>query len=83
MSVDPDTKRLLREAADRDHGGNVSSLIAELAKDAERRRAAAAFLRSIGVPRMTTAEAATLEREIESELAAARVKKARRRRKAA
>ena len=40
VSIDRDTKRLLREAADRDHGGNVSSLITELAKDAARRRAA-------------------------------------------
>lgn len=70
VSVDRETKRLLKEAADRDHGGNVSSLITELAKDVARRKAAGEFLRSIGVARMTAAEAAAFESEIESELLA-------------
>ena len=84
VSVDRDTKRLLREAADRDHGGNVSSLITELAKDAARRKAAGDFLRSKGVPKMTEADAAAFQEEIAAELATdGNSKKSRRKRSAA
>jgi hypothetical protein len=64
VSVDRETKRLLKEAAARDHGGNVSALITELAKEAARRAAAGEFLRGMGVPRMTEGEADAFEKEI-------------------
>lgn len=78
MSVDRETKRLLKEAADQDHGGNVSALITELAQEAARRKAAGEFLRSIGVPKMTEGEADAFEQEIAVELAAHVKRKPRR-----
>ncbi len=69
VSVDRETRRLLKRAADLDHGGNVSALVTELAREAARRNAAGEFLRSVGIPRMTDAQAEAFEREIASEIA--------------
>jgi hypothetical protein len=68
----------LKEAADQDHGGNVSALITELAKEAARRKAAGEFLRSIGVPRMTEQQADAFEKEIAAELDVQGKRKSRR-----
>lgn len=78
VSVDRETKRLLKEAADQDHGGNVSALITELAREAARRKAAGEFLRGMGVPRMTEEEADAFEKEISTELDAQKRSKPRR-----
>lgn len=39
VSVDPDTKAILKARADRLHGGNMSALITALGREAERRDA--------------------------------------------
>ena len=84
VSVDHDTKEILKAAAVRDHGGNVSSLITELAREAARRKAAGDFLRSRGILKMTEAQAVAFEKEIEAELTAdGHSKKRRRKRRAA
>ena len=78
VSIDRETKRLLKAAADQEHGGNVSALITELAREAARRKAAADFLRRGGVPRMSEEEADAFEREIAQELAPPKQPKPRR-----
>lgn len=39
VSIDPETKAILKARADRLHGGNMSALITELGREAERRDA--------------------------------------------
>ena len=79
VSVDPQTKRALRKLADAEFGGNLSALVTDLAEEARRRMAAGVYLRSLGLPRMSKAEATELAASIEREIATAR----RRRRGAA
>jgi hypothetical protein len=67
VSVDPETKRALRQLADHDYGGNLSALVSDFAEDARRRMAASAYLKRHGVPDLTVAEAARLEAEIARE----------------
>jgi hypothetical protein len=70
VSVDPETKRALRSLANRDFGGNLSALITDLAEEARRRMAADAYLRRHDVPIPSEAEARSLQRELDAEVAA-------------
>ena len=57
ISIDRETDRFLRESAAAHFDGNVSTLIIALAKDAESRAAAGAFLDRCNYTRMTDEEA--------------------------
>jgi hypothetical protein len=81
VSVDPETKRALRKLADSDYGGNLSALVTDFAAEARRRLAAGRYLKRLGIPPLTQAEATALEAEIAAEITAAR--KRRRSRKVA
>jgi hypothetical protein len=70
VSVDPETKRALRQLADRDYDGNLSALVTDLAEEARRRLAAARYLDRHRVPDLRPQEAAALEAEIAREAAA-------------
>ncbi len=72
VSVDVDTKRALRTLADAEFGGNLSALVTDLAEEARRRVAAAAYLRRHGIPKLTEGEADQVEAKIEAEIIAAR-----------
>jgi hypothetical protein len=78
VSVDPETKRALRELADRDFGGNLSALIVDLAGEARRRMAAGAYLRRHGFPERTATELDAIQAQIDAEVAAARRRPRRR-----
>jgi hypothetical protein len=79
VSVDADTKRALRRLADAEFEGNLSALVTDFAEEARRRMAAAAYLRKNGIPRLTQAEAETLETQIEREIAKGAPRRTRRR----
>lgn len=80
VSVDPSTKKLIRDVADRAYRGNVSELITQIAEQAARQEAAGSLLALHGRPSMTDAECDAFEREITAELAARSSGKKRRRR---
>ncbi|WP_394820482.1 hypothetical protein [Pendulispora albinea] len=69
VSVDSETKKILRKLADDAYGGNLSALVTEVARDAARRQAAAELLRMNGLEPMGFAETLAFEKEIEAELA--------------
>ena len=62
VSVDAETRKILKDEARRNYGGNVSALIAGLAKEARRKAALAELLE--GVPPMTEDERARMIAEI-------------------
>jgi hypothetical protein len=70
VSVDPQTKQVLRRLADRDYGGNLSALVTDLASDARRRLAAARYLERQRLPEIGPSEAAAIEADIAREAAA-------------
>jgi hypothetical protein len=72
VSVDPLTKRALRQLADSDYGGNLSALITDFAHEARRRLAAGRALKLLGVRPMTDAELDAFEAQIAAEISAAR-----------
>lgn len=78
ISVDEETQRILKAAAARGYGGNVSALVAAIAKEAKRREALAWLLQRSNAPRMTDAALGALLAEIDGAPTAKR-----RRRKAA
>lgn len=81
VSVDPETKQALRALADAQFGGNVSAAVSDLAEQARRRLAAAAYLRRAKIPEASAAELSRLEAEL---LAEARpLREVRRRRRVA
>src|SRR5688572_20200312 len=80
VSVDPSTKKLLRDVADRAYRGNVSQLITQIAEQAAREEAAGTLLSLHGRPGMTDEECEAFEREVAAELAAQSPGKKRRRR---
>jgi hypothetical protein len=82
VSVDPRTKKLLRDVADRAYRGNVSELIAQIAEQAARQEAAARLLALHGRPSLTDAECEAFEQELGAELAAQPSGKKKRRRAA-
>jgi hypothetical protein len=79
VSVDRETKELLRKVADSDYRGNVSELITQIAQQAGRQAAARELLASHGRRMFTDVEAEAFQREIASELAAAAKRKKPRR----
>jgi post-segregation antitoxin (ccd killing protein) len=74
ISVDRETERILKQEAARSYGGNVSALVAAIAKEAKRQAALDWLLEGIEI---TSAERAQFLSEIESK------KRARKRRRAA
>jgi hypothetical protein len=69
VSVDPRTKKALRSLANQDFGGNLSALITDLAEEARRRMAADAYLRRHEIAVPSNAEADTIQKEIDGEVA--------------
>jgi hypothetical protein len=78
VSVDPATKAALRALADAEFGGNLSALVTDLAEEARRRVAAGKYLRRHGIARLTAAEAAELQAQIDAEVATARRRRKKR-----
>ena len=83
VSVEPETKRLLRDVADRAYRGNVSELITQIAEQAARQEAAKELLGLHGRPTMSDEECEAFEREIAAELAGGTSGKKRRHRRRA
>ena len=86
VSLDPATKRKLKELAARRHQGNVSALIAEMAEEATRQAAFERAWRWYGGPDLTEDTRAAIDKELEEGWELARkytAKKKRRRRNAA
>jgi hypothetical protein len=77
VSVDPETKRALRALADSDFDGNLSALVTDMAEEARRRMAAAAYLRRHRIPELSRAEADKLLAELECEVAAVKRRRTR------
>src|ERR1043165_8975467 len=77
VSVDPRTKKALRQLADSDYGGNLSALVTDLAEEARRRMAAGAYLRKQGIRPLDRAEVTATEAEIQRDVAAARNRRRR------
>jgi hypothetical protein len=80
VSVDPSTKKLLRDVAERAYRGNVSELITQIAEQAARQEAAGRVLALHGRPNLTDEECDAFERDVLAELAAQSAGKKRRRR---
>ena len=79
VSVDPTTKRRLKELADERHAGNVSALITALSIDAERKAAFERAWQWYGGPEPSASErAALLEQWAEGWELARKPKKKRR-----
>jgi hypothetical protein len=72
VSVDPETKKALRNLADADYGGNLSALVTDLAEEARRRMAAGAYLRRHAIPPLNRSGMAAVEASIERDVASAR-----------
>lgn len=69
ISVDEETRRILKTEADRRYGGNVSALVAAMAREARRRAAFEWILRWSNVPRMTDEERQALREDLSGETA--------------
>ena len=65
ISVDEETQRILKAEAKRSYGGNVSALVAAVAKEAKRQSALDWLLQRSGTPPMTEAERKALLAEID------------------
>jgi len=65
ISVDAETRAILKAEAKRSYGGNVSALIAAIAKEARRQNALDWLLEASGAPAMTDAERDSLLAEID------------------
>lgn len=76
ISVDKETQRILKTEAKRSYGGNVSALVAAIAKEAKRQHALDWLLQHAGTPAMTNDERDALLAEIDG--APARKKRRRR-----
>lgn len=79
VSVDAQTKKVLRAVAERSYRGNVSELIAQIAHQAARQEGAADLLRLHGRAPMTDEQCLAFESEIAAELGRARPAHKRRR----
>ena len=77
VSVDSETRKILRKLADEAYGGNLSALVTQVAKDAARRQAAAELLRLNDQEPMGFAETLAFEKELEAELSIPSKKKKR------
>lgn len=65
VSIDQDTKAILKARADRLHGGNMSALITELGREAERRDAFERMREWAGGSRLTDEARETIDAELE------------------
>ena len=65
ISVDEETQRVLKAEAQRNYGGNVSALVAAIAKEAKRQSALEWLLQRSATPPMTELERETLLAEID------------------
>jgi len=65
VSVDRETKAILKARANRLHGGNMSALVAELGRDAERRDAFESIREWAGGSLLTDADRAEIDAELE------------------
>jgi post-segregation antitoxin (ccd killing protein) len=65
ISVDAETQRVLKAEAKRSYGGNVSALVAAIAKEAKRQSALDWLLQRASGPAMTAAERDALLAEID------------------
>lgn len=65
ISVDEETQRVLRAEAKRSYGGNVSALVAAIAKEAKRQSALGWLLQRSGTPPMTKGERGAFLAEID------------------
>jgi post-segregation antitoxin (ccd killing protein) len=65
ISVDQETQRVLKAEAKRSYGGNVSALVAAIAKEAKRQSALDWLLQRSGTSPMTEAERDALLAEID------------------
>src|SRR5687767_14480763 len=86
VSLDPATKRILKELAAQKHGGNVSALITEMTEDAVRQAAFEKAWAWYGGPELTDEARSRIDAEIEEGWNLARkhaAKKKRRRHNAA
>ena len=85
VSLDPATKRKLKELAAQKHLGNVSALIAEMTEDAVRQAAFEKAWAWYGGPELTNDVRSSIDAEIEDgwNLARKQAKKKRRRNNAA
>ena len=79
VSVDPETKNALRRLADAEYAGNLSALVTDLAEEARRRMAAASYLRRHALRPLDREGVASLEANIEREVAVARKRRRARR----
>jgi hypothetical protein len=66
VSVDKETKRLLKARADRLYHGNMSALVAALGKQAERADAVERLIARAGGSTLTDAVRREIDRELES-----------------
>jgi hypothetical protein len=78
ISVDPTTERILKEEAQAHFGGNVSKLVAAIAREARRRAAVHRIAEWSGYARLTEREREDIEAEIQKELAGQKHRKRRR-----
>jgi hypothetical protein len=85
VSVDPETKRLLKALANGKHRGNVSALISEMTAEAVRQASFERAWRWYGGPEPTAADRAKIDAELEEgwKLARRHIAKRRRGRSAA
>ena len=65
VSVDEETRKILKTAAKRSFGGNVSALVTAIAKEAKRQSALDWLLQRSGAARMTDEELQSLLAEID------------------
>jgi post-segregation antitoxin (ccd killing protein) len=65
ISVDAETRRILKAEAKRSYGGNVSALVATIAREAKRQSALDWLLQRSGASAMTVAERDALLAEID------------------
>jgi hypothetical protein len=64
ISITPETKKVLKAAARKRHGGNVSALIEELAEDLKRQEAFERLSKWYGGPELTDDERRSLDAEM-------------------
>lgn len=65
ISVDAETQAILKAEAKRGYGGNVSALVAAIAREAKRQGALEWLLAAASAPRITDPERAALLAEID------------------
>jgi len=71
ISVDAETRRILKREAKRSYAGNVSALVSAIAREAKRQAALDWLLQRSDTPAMTDAQRAALLAEIDARAASA------------